>query len=473
MNVLFLYNATQTFTNTVFEHLDCFSRYSANRVFFCHQDQYKKFNVDLARFDVVIIHFSVRLPYDQVADSTSEALSSYSGLKALFIQDEYDYTRRSYYWIKRLGIHLVFTVVPTEGIARVYPPEEFPDVRFVSNITGYVPEKLPLGTDSCPPSARELIVGYRGRPLPVRYGELGQEKVEIGRMVKRYCESHSIRHDIAWTEEERIYGPKWYEFMATCRAMLGSESGSNVFDWDGSMDNYIKSFRGANPAATEEGIYHQVVKPLEITGLMNQVSPRIFEALAHKTVLVLFEGNYSGVIIPEQHFIPLKKDGKNLEDVFTLLQDGKYVDAMAERAYRDIIASGKYSYQAFVQMVDREMEASTTMHKNKKYFPESLRIDKDCYAEPSEMTSTPIRAVHFGQNIKSKVVRRISYRLWMVLSGRTRNTLRPIVEVILKNISKISPQQIAYKLWNFLPDSSRDALKPILKPVVMKIFKQN
>ena len=473
MNVLFLYNATQTFTNTVFEHLDCFSQYSANRVFFCHQDQYKKFNVDLSRFDVVIIHFSVRLPYDQIADSTSEALSIYSGLKALFIQDEYDYTRRSWYWIKRLGIHLVFTVVPTEGVARVYPPEEFPDVRFISNITGYVPEKLLPGNDSCPPSARELVVGYRGRPLPIRYGKLGQEKVEIGHMVKRYCELHSIRHDIAWSEEERIYGPKWYAFIDSCRSLLGSESGSNVFDWDGSLADYIKNFRKNNPGATEEDIYQQVVEPLEIPGLMNQVSPRIFEAITHKTVLILFEGNYSGVVEPWKHFIPLKKDGSNMDEVFTLLQNKTYVDEIAEQAYKDIIILGKYSYQAFVQMVDGEMEASITMQKNKKYFPESLRIDKDCYAEPSKMTSTPIRAVHFGQNIKSKVVRGISYRLWMVLSGRARNALRPVVEVILKNISKISPQQIAYKLWNFLPDSSRDALKPILKPVVMKIFKQN
>jgi spore maturation protein CgeB len=108
------------------------------------------------------------------------------------------------------------------------------------------------------------------------------------------------------------------------------------------------------PVQASRKFMKALVRSKEIDGIMNQVSPRVFEAIAARTVLVLFEGNYSGVVKAGEHFIPLKKDGSNLAEVVSLLQDGAYVDAMAERAYRDVIASGKYSYKSFVDLVDME-----------------------------------------------------------------------------------------------------------------------
>lgn len=434
INIFFLYNSTETYTNAVFEHLDAFQKYSAGKVFFCHQNQYTKFNVNLAKFDVVFIHFSVRLPYDQVAVSTIEALCGYPGLKVLFIQDEYDHTKRAWYWIKKLGINLVFTVVPPEGITRVYPPEEFSGVRFVSNLTGYVPETLPVDIDLYPPSKRHLIVGYRGRPLPLRYGKLGQEKVEIGRMVKQYCQFHGIQHDIEWTEGARIYGPRWYEFMGSCRAMLGSESGSNVFDWDGNLADRIETFKKNSRSATEEDIYRKFIDPLEIPGLMNQVSPRVFEAIAFKTVLVLFEGNYSRVVEPWKHFIPLKKDGSNLSDVFNLLQDNKFVDDMVERAYNDVITSGKYSYQTFIKMVDAEIQSALSTVCDVTNSPLSLKNPPNNYLETSNITTYPIRAEHLGQNIRNISLRQMAYQAWGLLPQSTRNYLKPVLKIIFKKI---------------------------------------
>ena len=391
-NVLYLYNSTQTYTATVFEHISALKKYSKHCTFFAHQDQYANLAIDFANFDAIIIHYTVRLPFDQIADGTAAAISEYKGLKVLFIQDEYDHTHRAWHWIKRLGIQLVFTVVPSTGISRVYPSHELPGVRFVSVLTGYVPEKLP-SLPLIQTSQRPLIVGYRGRPLPIRYGQLGLDKIGIGELVAGFCLRQNIAHDIAWTEEARIYGPKWYEFMSSCRAVLGTESGSNVFDWDGTLAANIQSFRNNSPRTTDSDVYAALIQPLEISGLMNQISPRIFEAIALHTVLVLFEGSYSEVILPGVHFIPLKRDGSNLEDVFKLLADETYVDAMTERAYQDIIGSGRYSYNSFVQLVDREIWVSHTEIR-----PTSMEESADCSGNssssgPSALTTSPVQAL--------------------------------------------------------------------------------
>jgi hypothetical protein len=423
MNVLYLYNATQTYTNTVFEHISAFHKYSRYRSFYCHQDPLHGINVDLVRFDAIVIHYSLRLPFDQIHESTSERLAEYRGLKALFIQDEYDFTYRTWHWIKRLGITLVFTVVPEAGMARVYPPAEFPGVRFTSCLTGYAPDGLPLAAPAVPPSARSIVIGYRGRRLPARYGQLGLEKVAVGRMVKEYCAAHGIPHDIAWSEEDRIYGEKWYEFMASCRAMLGSESGSNVFDWDGTLksnlDRYVKEHHGM-PAADPSAL----ISSLEIPGLMNQVSPRIFEAIAFRTALVLFEGAYSGVVEPGRHFIPLKKDGSNLDDVARQLEDRDLVDQMTERAFADVIASGHYSYQSFVRMTDDEIEhalpATSSIERARASGPST----------PSPISTSPIRTLL--PEPPPSLLWRMLTAVWFLVPERNRAFFTPRLRAIFR-----------------------------------------
>jgi hypothetical protein len=443
MNLLYLYNATQTYTSTVFEHISSLQKYSVNHSFFAHHDQYSGLEIDLSQFEGVALHYSIRLPYDQIHESTAIRLAQYDGLKILFIQDEYDNTHRAWHWIKRLGIRLVFTVVPEQNISVVYPPEQFPGVRFVNVLTGYVPEELHAHGE-LPPSQRSLIVGYRGRPLPVRYGELGWEKVTIGKATKQYCVDNAIQHDIAWTEEARIYGSGWYEFMSSCRSMLGAESGSNVFDWDGTLPQQVSNYIAAQGGTVEDKeIYDTVIKPHEIPGLMNQVSPRIFEAVACRTVLVLYEGTYSDVVLPGKHFIPLKKDGSNMEEIFSRLADGVYVDAMADQAYKDIIASKKYSYESFVALVDSEIDLAfkafacannPTMHHTEK----RLFVNK-----PSPITTSPIRAAPprvstdtlyntiFGANTTKEMCKRFMIYLWWKLPKFVRFFLAPRLKRLL------------------------------------------
>lgn len=431
MKILLLYNATQTYTNTVYEHTASFSRYSKNFYFFANADQHTEFNVDLRSFDAIAIHYSVRLPYNQISKTAEKALTEYQGLKILFIQDEYDHTKLAWQWIRRLGIDLVFTVVPPASIESVYPKSEFPGTSFESNLTGYIPDILTPTLEIVPPSQRSLMVGYRGRPLPIRYGQLGFEKVAIGKMVKSYCDEHGIKCDIAWTEDARIYGSKWYEFMASCRGMLGSESGSNIFDWDGDLNNTIDQAKRKNPHLSDVELYLNVIKPLEIDGLMNQLSPRIFEAIASRTVLILFEGSYSGVVNPWEHFIPLKKDGSNLDEVVARLLDDKFVDEISERAYRHVISSNAYSYKSFMLKVDDRIE--------RKLREIAVRTQGVRFGEFSNLTSPP--------------------------SFITTHPIRA-----MPPLGPISfPRRLALSAWAVMPDSFRRILHPYLRPLFLSL----
>lgn len=427
--VLCVYASGQTYTSTVFEHVDSFRKYSRFEWFFLDYNEIEDDRLQLDCFDVIVVHYTVRLPYGQLTDLAVRKLAASSAQKVLFIQDEYDNTNVTKIIIKKAGFNVVFSVVPARSLAMVYPPEEFPSVKFVSNFTGYVPDQLStLVGEPIPPSQRSLCIAYRGRPLPLRYGKLGMEKVQIGQEVRRYCRERNISHDIAWGEEARIYGDDWYRFVCSARSMLGSESGSNVFDWDGTLHKRTEQFKKRNRSASQNEVYQNVVAPCEIDGLMNQLSPRIFEMAAARTVMVLFEGRYSDVLTPYRHYLPLRKDFKNLDDIFAFLERAEAVDELADTAHRDIILSGDYSYSQFAHMIDGEIGLLLSAADRAK---KPLGVEHQFFS----VTTEPMKA---SPPIPSFLTRRHSFLMYWIIRllyatwGRIPIAMRPVLKRIFK-----------------------------------------
>lgn len=433
-NILCVYAASQTYTSTVFEHLDAFRKYSKSTWSYLDISLIDHNDTRLDLFDVIVVHYSVRLPFGQLSDTGIRKLSNFQGLRVLFIQDEYDNTNLAKKIIGQASFDLVFSVVPDRSMSKIYPAGDFPKTKFVNVLTGYVPDELASQSATQNyPSSRPLVLAYRGRPLPLRYGRLGQEKVIIGQTVKDYCLAHNISCDIEWQEHNRIYGQNWYAFIASAKAMLGSESGSNVFDWDGDLTEVIELFQKASPNVTEKEIYDKIIKKREVDGLMNQISPRIFEMAAAKTAMVLFEGSYSGVLKPGVHYLPLKKDFSNLPVIIAELKNDIKIDAMVDVSYQDIIRSGNYGYRKFVGFVDKEMSERFRALKMRAVDVESSSLIwlNKLAKEPAHST-VPLQ---FGVVSKYRLVRfccrvmhAILFRVWQSIPP----SYKPFIKKILK-----------------------------------------
>jgi hypothetical protein len=362
LNVLMLVSPQYMYVNTIRDYCEAFDLFSKHR--FCYASVNKASdsnllgptgeNLDYSGFDVLMIHYSARVAYWEktIDDMVIEAIRKFSGYKILFIQDEYDHTETAREKISDLGIHEVFTCVPDPFIGLVYPAERFPGVTFTSFLTGYLPPSLENNPDVIPLAERPYHIVYRGRPLPYYYGSLGQEKWLIGKNVKAACEARSIPHDIEWAEGERIYGNQWNWFLHSGRATLGTESGSNVFDPDGVIRENVDAALQENPHLSYEEARTRFFKEDNLGVKMNQISPKIFEFIAARTVLILYEGEYSGVLQPNVHYLPLKKDESNLAEILDTLNDLAKLQELVDRAYADIVEGGKHNYRTFVGEVD-------------------------------------------------------------------------------------------------------------------------
>lgn len=360
LNVLILYDAYATFTQTVVEHLRSFAAFSRNRIWYAHAARVTDSLVDLSVFDAVVVHYSLRLVSDAgMSDQWASELRAFNGAKVLFVQDEYESTETTRRWMERLGFDVVFTCVPEPSVKDVYLPSRFSKTRFVTTLTGFVPPRFEDGAARKPIRERERVVAYRGRELPFWFGKLAREKFEIGVRMKQICAERGIPADIEWSESARVYGERWYEFLGSAKATLGTESGANVFDETGELRHTIDVELRKTPNLTFEEVWQRLLEPREGKVRMNQISPKLFEAIALGTALVLYEGEYSGIVRPWEHYIPLKKDYSNVEEVIAALRDDKRLQEIADRAWTDVIGSGRWSYRAAIGEYDRLIGEAT------------------------------------------------------------------------------------------------------------------
>ena len=234
--LLVIYSAEWSYVPTTFHYVDAFHRHSRFQVSYLDVAADLPTYFDFSHYDAVWINYCARLLFDHpVPEAIKIALATYPGPKLVAVQDEYEHTNRLREQLLRVGADVVLTCVPQESVEYVYPRSMFPNTRFETVLTGYVADELSNGRGTRPLAERPIIIGYRGRNLIGRYGDLGRQKAEVGLRVREACLRRGIPCDIEVDEGSRIYGFAWSNFIGSCRVMLGSESGSNVFDFDGSI----------------------------------------------------------------------------------------------------------------------------------------------------------------------------------------------------------------------------------------------
>lgn len=436
MDILFLTNrpAANTQAATVTEYLDALHRFSGHRVFEISMLNHFPARLQLDRFDAVITHYSLSigpLINHYLGQDLIAQLKTYRGLKVAFLQDEYREIQTYWRHINELGLDVLFSCVPDDEIAKVYPPDKVPGLRVVNVLTGYVPEAL-MNYPSRPVAERTIDVGYRSRKMPYWLGRLGHEKTFIAEEFARRGAQHRLRLDLSTKEGERLYGAAWTQFIASCRAVIGAESGASTIDFDGQLERRVDDYCARNPKADFEEVFDLFLAPYEGSLRLHQISPRCFEAAALRTPMILFEGDYSGILKSDRHFIPLKKDFSNFEDVVRKLADNDALQAMADRTYTEVAANPRYHYSAFIETIDRVLEEEVARRKTA---PAQVPYDRAEFASAvrwslgySVRRWIALRLQSFLLGVP--VARRALFGLWFALPQPLKRIARPMARLI-------------------------------------------
>jgi glycosyltransferase involved in cell wall biosynthesis len=338
--------------------------------------------INLKQYNGIIIHPTICYFPHNLASLDAQLdlkLKNYQGVKILMKQDEHVRSFETSRLINEKRFDLVLTCLPESERHIAYPKEIVGDVLFFQTLTGYIsPFLRELAPQNFVQSSAKI--GYRGSIQPLSCGRLGFEKRKIGYDVTKECQSRSIACDISSKWEDRIHGYDWFTYLKSLKAVLGCESGSNIFDFEGDVEikctHFLKQHKNIPPESEEIYLkaHEEFLHLYEGNVLYNQISPRHFEAAATMTPQILYEGDYSHIFEPWKHYLPLKKDMSNFNDIIDCLNDSSKTKQMVEQAYNDIVLNKKYHIEHFAEEFDQKI--NDLIANKKEAVAEKNRVNK-------------------------------------------------------------------------------------------------
>ena len=214
--------------------------------------------------------------------------------------------------------------------------------------------------------------------------------------------------------------------------MIGAESGASIIDFDGQLERLVDDYCARNPKADFEEVFDLFLAPFEGSLRLHQISPRCFEAAALRTPMILFEGDYSGILKPDRHFIPLKKNFSNFDEVLGKLADTNALQAMADRTYAEVAANTRYHYSAFIEIIDGVLAQEVA---NRQTAPARAPYDRAGFASAVRWSLgysirrwIALRLQSFLLGVP--LARRGLFGLWFALPQPLKRFVRPMARLI-------------------------------------------
>ena len=347
-------------TATVRDSLCAFEQHSRARCWYLHLGV-RRVPSWLRRipFDAVILHPTLLWDRDNPPrfEHHMRKLRDLAGVgrhRVAMPQDEFLYSRSLVSLIRELDIDHVFSVAPESEWDQLYAGVDRERVGISRVLTGYL---LPETVDRIDEivrttSERPIAIGYRAARLLPALGRHGLLKTEIAKRVGEAAEARGLPIDIATGATGTIRGDDWYRFLASCRYTIGIEGGSSVHDPDGRVEQTTIRYLSEHPDALFEEVEANCFPGADGGLRYFAISPRHLEACATRTAQVLIEGSYNGILRPGEHYIELRRDFSNLDEVLDLIESDAERARLTEAAYRDVVASGAYTYERLVREVE-------------------------------------------------------------------------------------------------------------------------
>jgi hypothetical protein len=396
---------------TIEDHIAAFDRHSRFEVSAHNTELGYPRGLEGVRFGAIVLHYSLfgggaeEYPFpprfSRYLDQSPDAY------KVAFFHDEHVFCGQRFDYLNQHRFDCVFTLLEPKQFEQVYGAHTNVP-KLVTHLPGYVgPSALDAAARfQVPDAERPIDVGFRARPLAPYMGE--DEKTEIGEGFARRAAATGLALDIEVSAESLLPGDDWYRFLARCKTTLGVESGTSCFDLEDEVHaeySRLVSERGAENVTVDD-LRGGALDRWEDRVYYRTIGPRHFEAAAMRVTQVLFEGHYSGLMEPMRHYISLKKDFSNFDQVVEQIREPEVRRELAENAHRDLIASGEHTYASLIGQFDAVLAEAGLK-------PESSEADREAAGRalrrnPISLAAQRLRSTLSYHPVLSRLLWRIS-----------------------------------------------------------------
>ncbi len=316
------------------------------------------------------------------------------------------------------GVRTVLSCLQPEDVSVVYPNSTKVGVDFRRMTTAYLPRSM----IDAPviPLPDQLRVTHRGQMEPVQLGLLGQQKTMLPTWAAESI-GKARRHwilDASSDATDRIYGGGWLDLMERSTAVLGSESGTNAFDMDGSLRRRTRKFVrergrfGWENLALAQIYTKEILADYEGNVMYGTIAPRHLEAAVLGRPQILTPGRYENLFLDGHSAFFVDSHCSNLSTVLGLVADVAESARVAAAARETVLSVEALRLDAFLS------ELSTIVRELAEEGVDSAIIEAALTNE-QEQTDAERSLVLVPQDVTAASSR----RLWSWIAGAEVNDL--------------------------------------------------
>jgi len=283
---------------------------------------------------VVVLHSAAGDNLEPIRRATAP-LQQRRGPLAIFFGNEYSRMPEKIGFARDVGAEFIASQLPIESARWLYA--ECPAARILP-----APAALNPAVFRATGGRRPIDVGFRGALYADPFALGDEERTELLRYFEDRAASLGLVTDIKF---ERHPSAKWAAFLNRCKGTIGAESGTYFLERDDSTRKnvvaYVSEHRKATFGEVFEHFFAQYPNP--VSG--KAISSRHFEPIGTKTCQILLAGDYNGILQPDRHYISLKKDYSNIDEVVRRFRDDDYRADLVGRALEHVLSEHTYAHR--------------------------------------------------------------------------------------------------------------------------------
>ena len=275
-----------------------------------------------------------------------------NAFKIAMPQDDYDCNAVLERWMIDWRIDQLYTVCPEHW--DVLYSKIFKKNKIKLGYTAYISDQI---IDRCKSpklhSNRSIDISYRSKISFL--GSTRYIKGIIGDVILAKLKESTLALDISTHPKDTIHGERWLDFVEESKFILGSNSGSSLLDPEGKIRHKVEKYIASHSKASFEDVRDACFPTEDDKWKFTAISPRNIEAALLETVQICTPGSYSGIMFPEEHYIPLEPDGSNIHDVLSMMRDTVKVRKIASACKEAFLSVEELRYSYHVKKVVEEI----------------------------------------------------------------------------------------------------------------------
>ena len=289
---------------------------------------------DIAAYSLIIILHGATGDSVSLLRHTAHWFDRRKGKLMVFVGNEYQLMSEKIELLRQLQAEYVCSQLPLDAAKWVY--SECSGSQVLPAPHALNPQ---LYKEDCA-IQRNIDIGFRGARYPFFIGD--NERNSIIKFFTNHGQGHGLLCDIALASLSR---KEWSRFLCRCKGVIGVESGTYYLAKDDHLIREVNQYLADYSSATFEEIFDRFFlgRSQQVSG--KAISSRHFDPIGTHTCQLLLEGEYNGILKPEEHYICVKKDLSDINEAIRRFKDVDYRQAIVKRSYEYVMSAHTYSHR--------------------------------------------------------------------------------------------------------------------------------